>query len=322
MNNSQVAHIWAQNDNKSASGSNFFCENNIIYSYGHHFPIATIKHLNNKGIVLFTNESYSNTTAKHINHVRTAINSDHDVLFVVDPLAKTKKEHIANYTNLLSDFERISKYEKRGRAGSNASRYRLYDMKKILDTMNRYTKIFKLGFRQKSTDEKTFLNLGAKLTEKREVQKRKLEKRVKIENEKRLNAEKIEREKSKLFVLKNLNNWINHKLDINSAHKFLSAVYKTNSVHCRISKNGENVQTSKGAEFPVKHAKRAWDIVSHCIMEKSDYKPLKRVNLGNFSIDHVTKHGTLKAGCHIVTFESMLPVALNLGFKIPLKNEV
>lgn len=66
---SAIAHLWANKSQQSArnSATNFYVEGDTIFSYGGHFPIA--KHVtNNKGeaAVLFTERSYSNTTAKHI----------------------------------------------------------------------------------------------------------------------------------------------------------------------------------------------------------------------------------------------------------------
>lgn len=42
MNNSMVAHLWAHEQEESASGSNFFFEGTSIYSYGHHFEVGRI----------------------------------------------------------------------------------------------------------------------------------------------------------------------------------------------------------------------------------------------------------------------------------------
>lgn len=42
MNNSMVAHLWAHEQEESASGSNFFFEGASIYSYGHHFEVGRI----------------------------------------------------------------------------------------------------------------------------------------------------------------------------------------------------------------------------------------------------------------------------------------
>lgn len=42
MNNSMVAHLWANEKKEFARGSNFFFEGKSIYSYGHHFEAGRI----------------------------------------------------------------------------------------------------------------------------------------------------------------------------------------------------------------------------------------------------------------------------------------
>lgn len=42
MNNSMVAHLWANEQRDSATGSNFYFEGTSIYSYGHHFEAGRI----------------------------------------------------------------------------------------------------------------------------------------------------------------------------------------------------------------------------------------------------------------------------------------
>lgn len=68
----QTAHLFANKiqDEARTQTKNLFFYNEKIYSYGHHFCIA--KHHN--GELLFTLRSYSNTTSKHITHVRHASN--------------------------------------------------------------------------------------------------------------------------------------------------------------------------------------------------------------------------------------------------------
>lgn len=40
MNNSMVAHLWANEKKESARGNKFFFEGKSIYSYGYHFEIV------------------------------------------------------------------------------------------------------------------------------------------------------------------------------------------------------------------------------------------------------------------------------------------
>lgn len=59
----EIAHIWAhqRQDEARNSGGNFYFNGPTIYSYGGHFPIASLsgKHPN---VVYFTTRGYSNTT--------------------------------------------------------------------------------------------------------------------------------------------------------------------------------------------------------------------------------------------------------------------
>ena len=68
--NQEVADAWAMG--YSARSSNMFTDGETIYSYGHHFPIATRVN----GWVLFNHTYYSATTSKHQSHVRRAMRGD------------------------------------------------------------------------------------------------------------------------------------------------------------------------------------------------------------------------------------------------------
>ena len=85
MNNSQVAHAWANQTKDKAKGSSYYFDGPVIYSYGRHFPIAA-HHTTPSGaaVILFTTHTYGNTTAKHINHTRRAIPGSIPVFNVVD----------------------------------------------------------------------------------------------------------------------------------------------------------------------------------------------------------------------------------------------
>lgn len=88
-----VAHEWANNsdNNTSATSANLFFAGGAIYSYGGHFMIA--KHVwNEQGehAVLFTEQTYSRTTSKHVSIVASA-SSHLTKIFVPDPTS-TKEE--------------------------------------------------------------------------------------------------------------------------------------------------------------------------------------------------------------------------------------
>ena len=77
MSHSTVTHKWFHqignlktNRNEFSSGSMFY-HRKIVYSYGKHFAIA----IRFNDTVVFNSKGYSNSTAKHKNHVWNAIDS-------------------------------------------------------------------------------------------------------------------------------------------------------------------------------------------------------------------------------------------------------
>ena len=64
MNNKQICQEF-YNGRTRGKASNIFIEGDILYSYGHHFPMAV--KIGNE-IVAWNEDRYSNSTSKHQNH--------------------------------------------------------------------------------------------------------------------------------------------------------------------------------------------------------------------------------------------------------------
>ena len=74
MNNSKVAHLWANEKKESARGSNLFFEGRSIYSYGYHFEVGRIvRNKCGEKAYLLNDKYYSSSTCKHQHCVRSAI---------------------------------------------------------------------------------------------------------------------------------------------------------------------------------------------------------------------------------------------------------
>lgn len=72
--NSQLAHVWANQLQPEGRASSMFFYGPVIYSYGHHYEIARFIEAPNGQKVCFVNANgYSNSTAKHTQHVWAAI---------------------------------------------------------------------------------------------------------------------------------------------------------------------------------------------------------------------------------------------------------
>lgn len=112
-----LAHVWAQQNvgyGKSADGRMSF-EGATIYSYGYHFPIARFVERKGRKCVLFTTQSYSVSTAKHIGHVRSALRGLAVPVFKVhdvrDNPKQSLKERQTAIDELADAFSRSTPYD-------------------------------------------------------------------------------------------------------------------------------------------------------------------------------------------------------------------
>jgi len=106
MNNSQLAHAWANQTKAAAAASNFHFSGRTIYSYGNHFPIATIAE---NGTVLFTSRTYGNSTARHMSHAARAIPHGTPVIYCRDPLTQNHAGNLETFAAELADS--LAKYK-------------------------------------------------------------------------------------------------------------------------------------------------------------------------------------------------------------------
>lgn len=87
MNNSMVAHLWANEKEESARGSNLFFEGRSIYSYGYHFEVGRIvRNKCGEKAYLLNDKYYSSSTCKHQRCVRSAIPTVGDDGVLIKPL--------------------------------------------------------------------------------------------------------------------------------------------------------------------------------------------------------------------------------------------
>ena len=99
MNNNKIAETFAKGKT-SGRGSNMFISGDTIYSYGHHFPIAirTTPELQ-RAIgkkYIFNMNGYSNSTAKHKNHVACALGYSNYIEVPNCDVSKTGLERFLN----------------------------------------------------------------------------------------------------------------------------------------------------------------------------------------------------------------------------------
>jgi hypothetical protein len=80
---SELAHVWAQNNQSEGRAGNMFFRDGMLYSYGDHFCIARIL---KSGAVVYGTHSYSLSTGKHQSLARSAA-SHRTMVCCSDPAA-------------------------------------------------------------------------------------------------------------------------------------------------------------------------------------------------------------------------------------------
>ena len=103
MNNSMVAHLWANEMKEFANGSNFYFEGESIYSYGSHFEVGRIVRNKRGEKAYLINDIYrSSSTSKHQCCVRDAIPTGSKVFSVGYNMSNTGNMAFVTRTSMIA----------------------------------------------------------------------------------------------------------------------------------------------------------------------------------------------------------------------------
>ena len=281
--NSEVAHLWANQLCQSAKGSSFYFKDKTIYSYGAHFPIASFV-TNDLGqeIILFTRDSYSNTTAKHISYARSAC-SHKQKLFIPEVEPYGGINHSKCFSLWLKEIERI-KTTKLFKARKPLIYMEQIDA--ILDEAKLYAKFFGIELPKELINASNPLSVEKieelKRKDKEYREQRKAIQRKREERLQAVNAEKIAK-------------WLNGE-NVYLSHDIMR--YQILRV------KGDRIETSKGVKIPIEIAKRFY----HKLIQSA-------ICIGDailgYRVDSI-KGDIIKIGCH--TFE--ISYLLNFGAQL------
>ena len=218
-----VAHNWAHQTGKARKGFNMFYEGAVIYSYGHHFPIARIDR--ERGVTLMTSKGYSPSTGKHKTITRRAIVGP--VLVVPNVMANGPHAHEENCEALLKEASDAFEQSKRRRRADRAA-WDLATADRALTTLAQYVALYGVAFHLPSNMAEASVTMAQC---RREVAQR-------IERQRR-EAEKSKRD--------GLRKWLRGEADT-APH--------TSRPYVRVT--GGRVQTSWGVEVPLALALRVF----------------------------------------------------------------
>lgn len=260
----QTAHLFAlqtQSESRTPNGSLYF-NGKSIYSYGSHFCIA--KFIDEKTL-LFTERSYSNTTAKHINYVSYAT-SHINKIYCSNP----NGSHEQNFNHWIVQAEYLADKLKR----ANKPEIYINQLQQIETRVLKYANYFGI-------DIPETLQSVLKVTTKAEILAY-MESKAEL-----IAAEKLDKEKAiKKEHIKQLKKW----------RKFETLkLYSRAENLDYLRKNNDYFETSQGVKIPLSIGLRFYNNLATA---KIGDKFL------DFTINEITKT-YIKIGCHKITFKEI-----------------
>lgn len=288
----RCAHAWAHQHGQTGYSSNFFFEGNTIFSYGRHFPIATLY----GQYVFFTIDDYSNTTSHHKALARSAVSHKNFVLVKevpvnLDPRTNTRFQKI-NFDYWMTVIrDEVAEYNEHPRRKSilNKINDTIYNLRSFLNAVGLIP--------SDAVDE--LLN-STDLTEIRKIY-------AGIEAKEKRAAVR-QKAKHKREFLKSLQLWESH--EANSVRYGVAPEGISNLAYLRLNEDLTQIETSKGIEVPVAVAHRLFrHILSVLPAGCTDCQ----YSILNFNVDKISPEGLL-VGCHFIPMSQIDKIAALLNW--------
>lgn len=305
--NSECAHIWStqSQDHGTTSNGNLYFNNDTIYSYGSHFPIARFI---DSDTVLFTTKHYSMTTNQHMSLVWQAI-PRYIKIFYVPYIENINYYHIENIKYIASE---VSEYIRKGTYSRQncQSNYWQYAINEI-DKLHEYAKYFKQIGNIK-------LNKGLS-----EVYNYDIEDLQRLADNMQAKIQRYESEKNCIQDEKNRQNIETEKQNI--------AIWKTGDTtysyfpysrytYLRIKDN--KIETSKGANIPIIGCRRIWQLIQSIINGDCTFNQIQSTDIYSkinkafypYHLHNIDSTGNITVGCHYIPYTELEDIARQLGY--------
>lgn len=265
--NSEIFHVYAQQSQSEGRANSVFFYNTKIYSFGYHYLLGEfIENKAGQTAILINDSGYSVSTQKHISYLRSAtqqykqfFTTQTDVELVLQSIEENVKKLITARKKELYIIPSQNLFE-------SLNEFIVWKGDKLTVKTEEYKKIVKLM---------KVIN-GANLQEYIEKEG----KRIKADAKKAAKKEAVR-------IAENLQKFYNYETD---------RIYNSEQDYVRISKDGENVETSQTVKVSRKEAK----ILYSLIQAKKDIKGFR---IGGYTV--ISINGTLTIGCHHINIESI-----------------
>lgn len=284
--NSQLCHVWAQQTQSNGRTKNMFFQGDRIYSYGTHYLAARIHDTPKGKIVLINEGNYSKSTARHLSHIRSAVNSR--IFRVPNPELMADQNNIDFYKNEIETV--ISRSLKSVKITSVPQiKWQLKHLDQYITTANRFFKLVGAPHYKPSQEKinEVIAHLKKRLARYKElnspeiIQKREAEKQEKV-----LKLEEKVKEQLSWAIAE-----FRQGMPINS-------ILRNNLQFDLLRIQGNEVITSGGARVPLEDAKRMMTIINNTTQLALF---IVGGSIGHFRIESVTEmkdDAVIKIGCH------------------------
>lgn len=290
----EIPHLWMVKSQPSARNpqGNLFFRDSTIFSYGDHFPIARHVETAKGSCVFITTRTWpGNTTAGHVSAVYRAIPQDTWTFRVDDVFSKPADaaKELAQNVKDAADALKTAKS-----APSRAVKYT--SLLKVAADANRFNEYFgyKARYDYRTPELDTIL-----AEHEAKVQRQRGMAQVKAQEKRdKYNVEYEERRR-----LESLG--IDEKIAAWRAGGYVNLPYGTPTM-LRLSKKGDEVETSQGARVPVRHARLLLAIVRRTIASGVEWVSNgKTIHIGHYTVDRIDVAGNLHAGCHHIDWDEI-----------------
>lgn len=305
-NNQQVAHYFANKVQSEGSASNFFFENDRLYSYGKHFCIA--RHLPG-GKVAFTTRKHSVSTAKHLSYARQALRGQ-DLVYCNDPDSTARanrdeaEQDIIAALNNAATARRIRPETREG--------YRI----EALNIAERFNLYLEALPEDEAANVQPFDTAGADMEPLRQARIERDAAAQKARDEEQTRRAESQREALADWLAGGANRGGMLALPVALRLAKSKGTHHTGGLMPDAGSVGRDViQTSHGAEIPLADALALWPLVQK--VRAGELSPdmaarmVRRVGVYTFSA--FDAQGGIRVGCHTISYEALFDMAHRLA---------
>lgn len=357
--NSELPHIWVHGWRRIGNGRNagdtFYFQQNVIYSYGPHFPIARIVDLpNGQTVALSTTQTWGNTTARHISLVDRALNGAIARFDVPDVMADSTAAHLENWRALRSALNTTRNRIRNAKAPATWDIDRATAQARAA---NQYAETFGLMPELEETEyplvaytESERLLLTARVDaaerEKERAHERDQARHAESQAKQARESAKLARTLVRAQFLERITFGMIKapELSYGNTLRTVSAGSRakvsaddirdwkkgkradlpysySGPVLLRLEKDRQTVRTSKGVRIPVSECAALWPDIEKSRASESRITDFAQKSIGPYRVNYL-ENGDVKAGCHYVTYAECRKLAIVLGWITPTLSEV